>query len=451
MKTLPSKDEIIRIRRAALKNRAIEAYKFFYPTVSMLANFDALDQYGAHANKGFLVQLTTPKINALTQNSDTPYGLGFGDTSNGPVVIEVPQGPLMGVIDDANFKYVTDLGLVGEEQGKGAKYLFLPPGYTDEIPDGYIVRQLATHRFLICLRAVMKSNDIDMAFKLMESTKVYPLSEKDNPQPNDFQDYSHKTAIASPSVVDGQYKYWQELKRAIDINPLDKDYYQMYGLLANIGIKKDVPFNPSEDMEQILTKAAAEAGEQMAISAFASDAPERIVWQDRHWEWIAYGGNNGYYMDNYLDLTARERWFYQATLETPKMFMRKEGSGSLYWLSAYDADANFLDGGKNYTLTVPTPVPAQLFWSVTVYDIDTRSELVNGEQLPVLSTLRQEFVPDTNGDITLYFGPDKPAEENVPWIQTVPGKDWFVYFRIYGPTKDAFNNTWKLNDFQLVK
>ncbi|TLG77207.1 DUF1254 domain-containing protein [Culicoidibacter larvae] len=451
MKTLPSKQEIIRIRRAALKNRAVEAYKFFYPTVSMLTNFDALEQYGAHANSGFLVQLTTPKINALTQNSDTPYGLGVGDTSNGPVVIEVPKGPLMGVIDDANFKYVTDLGLVGEEQGKGAKYLFLPPEYTGDIPDGYIVRQLQTYRFLICLRAVMSTNDLASAFKLMETTKLYPLSDAAQPKANTFQDYSHKTAEASPSLVDGQFQYWLELKRALDTDVLDKDYYQMYGLLADIGIQKDIPFNPSDEMKAILSEAAVEANEQMAINAFAIDDADRIVWNDRKWEWVSFGGDNGYYMDQYLNLSVRERWFYQATLETPKMFVRKEGSGSLYWLGINDADNNFLDGGKNYTLSVPTPVPAQLFWSITAYDIDTRSELVNGEQIPVLGTLRQTFTPDKDGNITLYFGPDKPTVDNAPWIQTVPGKDWFVYFRIYGPTKPAFDNSWKLDDFQIVK
>ena len=50
MKRLPPPDEIARIRRDALLNRAVEAYDFFYPTVSMLLNFEALEQYGARTS-----------------------------------------------------------------------------------------------------------------------------------------------------------------------------------------------------------------------------------------------------------------------------------------------------------------------------------------------------------------------------------------------------------------
>ena len=125
MKQLPSPAEIARIRRDALLNRAVEAYKFFYPTVSMALNIEALDEYGARANNGFLIQLTTPDLVTLTQNSDTPYGLGMTDLTVGPVVVEVPPGPIMGVADDMNFQLVTNMGLVGVEEGKGAKYLFV--------------------------------------------------------------------------------------------------------------------------------------------------------------------------------------------------------------------------------------------------------------------------------------------------------------------------------------
>lgn len=134
----------------------------------MISNFEALENLGARVNNGFLIQLTTPNINALTQNSDTPYGLGYGDVIDGPVVLELVPGPIMGVIDDANFKYITDIGLTGEEQGKGAKYLFVSANYNDDIPEGYIVRRLASNRFLICLRVVVKGTDTKEAFDLLK-------------------------------------------------------------------------------------------------------------------------------------------------------------------------------------------------------------------------------------------------------------------------------------------
>ncbi|EHC6499622.1 DUF1254 domain-containing protein [Listeria monocytogenes] len=450
MKKLPTTEKIMELRKEAKRSKAIEAYKFFYPTVSIISNFEALENLGARANNGFLIQLTTPDINALTQNSDTPYGLGYGDVTDGPVVLELVPGPIMGVIDDANFKYITDIGLTGEEQGKGAKYLFVSVDYTDDIPEGYIVRRLASNRFLICLRAVVKGTDTKEAFDFLRKVKAYPLKEKDAPQANTFQDFSHKKAIATPYFVDGEFSYWKELKKALDLDAIDKEYYQMYGLLAELGIEKEKTFEPDEEMKQLLTEAAVAADEQMVINAFASDVPERIVWESKNWEWVVYGGDSGYYLDNYLSLSVRERWFYQATLETPKMFMRREGSGSIYCLGIRDKEGRFLDGEKTYTLKVPVPVPANLYWSVTGYDLDTRSEIVCDGKIPVISSLKKDFEPDADSNITLFFGPNAPSDVSLPWIQTVPGHDWFVYFRIYGPSQAAFNGHWQLEDFERV-
>jgi hypothetical protein len=36
-------------------------------------------------------------------------------------------------------------------------------------------------------------------------------------------------------------------------------------------------------------------------------------------------------------------------------------------------------------------------------------------------------------------------------IKTEPGKGWFVYFRIYGPEKAAFDKSWKPGDFEIIK
>ena len=137
-----------------------------------------------------------------------------------------------------------------------------------------------------------------------------------------------------------------------------------------------------------------------------------------------------------------------ATLETSKMFMQHEGAGSIYWLASTDAAGDPLDGGHRYTLSVPAPVPAAQFWSVTLYDLDTRSEINTEQFKPVLTSLRDHLEPGPDGDIALHFGPEQPDDPDVPWLQTNPGAQWFAYFRIYGPGKAAFDGTWKPSDFQ---
>ena len=49
------------------------------------------------------------------------------------MVVQVPPG-VLGMIDDAYFRYITDLGVTGPDQGKGGKYLLVPPGYTGALP-----------------------------------------------------------------------------------------------------------------------------------------------------------------------------------------------------------------------------------------------------------------------------------------------------------------------------
>jgi hypothetical protein len=50
----------------------------------------------------------------------------------------------------------------------------------------------------------------------------------------------------------------------------------------------------------------------------------------------------------------------------------------------------------------------------------------------------------------LFFGPTPPEGNEGQWIQTLPGKGWIVYFRIYGPEEAAFDNTWIPDDFVQV-
>lgn len=41
----------------------------------------------------------------------------------------------------------------------------------------------------------------------------------------------------------------------------------------------------------------------------------------------------------------------------------------------------------------------------------------------------------------------KPAGN---WIKTTPGKGWFTYFRLYGPTQAYFDKSWVLPDIQRM-
>ena len=151
-----------------------------------------------------------------------------------------------------------------------------------------------------------------------------------------------------------------------------------------------------------------------------------------------------------LDLEARDRWFAQAIVASPAMFRRVEGGGSLYWLGARDDTGAYLDGGRDYRLSIPLPVPGKLFWSITIYDAQTRSQVKADQNMAALRSLFELRDLPSSGTAELRFGPATPADGGAVWLQTIPGRRWFAYLRIYGPEKPAFDGSWKPGDFQAV-
>jgi hypothetical protein len=58
---------------------------------------------------------------------------------------------------------------------------------------------------------------------------------------------------------------------------------------------------------------------------------------------------------------------------------------------------------------------------------------------------------NADGSVDLYFGPSAPKGFENNWVQTVPGKHWFIYFRLYAPTEAYFDKSWKLDDITVVQ
>lgn len=43
---------------------------------------------------------------------------------------------------------------------------------------------------------------------------------------------------------------------------------------------------------------------------------------------------------------------------------------------------------------------------------------------------------------------EEPGELAANWVQTVPGKGWFVLLRLYGPLETWFDGTWRPGDVE---
>jgi len=127
------------------------------------------------------------------------------------------------------------------------------------------------------------------------------------------------------------------------------------------------------------------------------------------------------------------------------------GKGSQYAFNATDMNGNYLDGSRTYMLNIPANVPAKDFWSVVVYDPQTRSELQTGQKFPSKNNKKTKLLENPDGSVDLYFGPKPPKGKKANWIETVPGKGWFVLLRLYGPLDPWFDKTWKPGEFELLQ
>jgi hypothetical protein len=364
------------------------------------------------------------------------------------MVIELPLGPYIGLVNDRYQGWVLDMGLPGPDAGR---HLVLPPGYDGDTPAGYFVGRSLSMKALLAVRALPVNANVAGAMDALRAIKIYPLSEATDPKPIKVVDTTTMDMDSTSLKWEGSIAFWRKPHDIIEAEPLVGKFLPMYGLLSGLGIEKGKPFAPDARMIDILERAAKAGRDQLLVEAFDSDRPERLAWPDRKWEWVGLTpGSAQFETPAGIDLEARDRWFAQAIVTSPAMFRRTAGAGSLYWLAARDATGVYLDGGKSYKLLIPQPVPGKLFWSVTVYDAQTRSEVQTDQNKAALRSMFELKDVSNTEPTELHFGPAPPPGKEGQWIKTVPGRGWFAYIRIYGPKQAAFDGDWKPGDIQAA-
>jgi hypothetical protein len=281
---------------------------------------------------------------------------------------------------------------------------------------------------------------------LAGALRIYPYSKRDNPDPTRHIAPSGRAWTGKQPTG---LAYWEGLAKMIDREPaLERDRI-ILGMLQSLGIEKGKAFEPTERQKKILTDAAL-TGEVMARTiGYAKRFPGTKVWADKEWEFSLMLQETSQELPNHTQLDERTSWFYEAVGVSIGMMGRTVGAGQVYLEASKDAEGKWFDGGRSYRLRVPANAPVAQFWSVTIYDNETRCFVDTGVQ-PDRSS-RDNLAKNSDGSVDLYFGPKLPAgkpESN--WIQTIPGKGWFSYFRLYGPTQPFFDRTWVLSDVEAL-
>ena len=432
-----------------IERRAVEAVIWGMPAVNFDRMLQAAIQNGGAANQ--VIYWSRPvnsKDQTLTPNPDTIYFNPFYDTTNGPMVLEIPpaEGDLSitGSIDDAWQNALEDVGPAGVDKGKGGKYLITPPGYDEKAPQGYIVLPSDTYQGFAILRSNFKSGsdaDIAAAVAYGKRIKFYPLNGK--PDQTVFVDVYDK-------VYDGTIPYdarfFESLHRFVQAEPwLTRDKV-MIDVLRTIGIEKGKPFSPDTNTRSILDSAAREGRANIDAqyeANFNSPFVEGTHWALPSSKEVLDGMSTAFADPNSYPTDGRAAIYAAAYFSSKHM-----GAGQFYLMTLKDKDSVPFDGKKTYRLTVPPKAPVKLYWSATAYDRETHA-LIRDTTRSSRGSNSAGLQKNADGSVDVYFGPKAPDGHESNWVPTA-GRNFEVLFRLYGPEKPFFDKTWKLPDVEKV-
>jgi len=466
----PTKETTQTLKDELLFQRATQTYLWAMPLINTLGmQVGSEKTFGAGYN---VLPIWKERLDAktlvTTPNSDVLYAMSYVDLGkDGPMVMDAPPR-LQGILLDYwqrpipvdGGKFFGDVGFAGPDGGKGGKFLLLPPGYKGTVPKGYYVYRSGTNNVFVFLRGFYEDpKDLKPAAAHLERTKIYPLNGEAAAKPMKFPDASGVPVNMLP-ISEGSV--FEQLKRLVDAEGDNLAGPDWLGMLAAIGIVKGQPFTPDAHAKEILDQAAKAAYKMSRVIGFEQvvGGLSYKVYPDRQWanpmadgtpakpsgelnlSWIDTAGG-------YLALDSRINFFTNYYSVSPGMLSYTPGRGANYMMGFTDSDGAPLSGGTNYRVNLPAKIPARIFWSMTLYDAANSSGLANGQPFPSLGS-RDKPMQNADGSTDLYFGPKAPEGKQGNWLETVPGKAYFVILRLYGPAESAIDKSWKPGDIKVV-
>jgi hypothetical protein len=441
------------LARRGIERRAVEAVVWGMPAV----NYELMRQEmltKTSGKVGEVIYWGRPldwKNQTLTPNPDALYFMTFFDTTDGPVVLDLPaadaNGSFNGNIVTAWQMPLEDAGLLGIDKGAGGKFLILPPGYTGPKPDGYIALQSDTFGGYALVRSNIQSHgdeDVARSIAYGRKVKVYPFAKAASPPPTVFTDVKD---VVFDSTIRYDASFFEHLNRVVQSNPWIQRDRAMIDQLKSLGIEKGKPYAPSETAKAAFASAIREAQAWLEAKYDAGLPPffsATSRWTLPAMPDLIKEGQSGYADGDQYPLDSRGLAYSYAYIGIKHL-----GAGQFYSISIRDKDGDAFDGAKSYRLTVPPNVPVEQYWSVTAYDRQTHALIKN---VPRASRSSQipELQKNADGSIDIYFGPKAPAGAETNWIPTDPARKFELMARFYAPTKALFEKTWVLPDVEKI-
>lgn len=429
---------------------ALEVAAWGMPVVSFLAQKEASARdVGAEPNQILFWSKPFDHNNKiLTPNDVTLYISAQIETFNGPMVFEVPAAEealgIFGSLVDPFMVPLEDVGGAnGIDKGEGGKILITPPGYSESIPSSFLHVPSAHYNIVAGLRITPVSfdaEDIQDAILYIKKMKLYPYG--GNSEGTVFVDAGNKPYDPRPPYDTNFFRLIDAYVQTEAHKPIDAPFIAK---MERIGIAKGEEFVADDSYARVADqlKEKLQTGFRSIGDPFFPNAnwttPVSPSESASQFTYVDEGGT--------YDWQSRAQTFHWA-IWAPKYL----GSETFYLIGQKDAQGNVLRSAETYELLVPTDVPAEQFWSVTVYEFETGGTFFDDVPKVAVSSKNEDLVVAEDGSVALTVGPSlpqgRPAANHVP---TVGNGHWFALFRWYGPQPElmpgAGDERWVMGDF----
>ncbi|TCL09566.1 hypothetical protein BXY66_1617 [Shimia isoporae] len=458
--------EVEDIEYQIMVQRATQAAIWGMPAAGMVDFLKGIrrDLGGDYNDIVYLNKPFDSKHGFLTANDVTAYAWASMTSEPGPLVIEVPAATesvsYFGTIVNAWDQPIADVGPSGFDEGKGGKYVMIPPGYEGEMSmedmaaAGYMPFETDTYEYGFSFRPRLYNGATDAdAAEYAQTIKVYYLSEADNPPANTYHEASDVPYDSLPYYNE---TYFQDLNDYVQNNPIRPQDKIMVNFLKDLGIEKGKPFEPTE--RQI---AAMNEGLVLAYAAmqryFVEPGLATVpLWANEDGslksQWLVWDFAEGqaeagfpYETDTEILVDDRAGGSYFWITYLPKLL----GGGTFYLTGLRDSDGEMYDHNATYKLNVPADTPAKDFWSVIVYSMETKSFIRDVDRVGLSSRDAETMKANEDGSYDIYFGPFAPEGMEANWIPTT--ESYFLLFRLYGPEEGWLQSGWQLGDLEKLK
>lgn len=173
----------------------------------------------------------------------------------------------------------------------------------------------------------------------------------------------------------------------------------------------------------------------------------KTICEGSQWEQLIYDVDKGHKSRLKRKSNPFFHKFYAPIINYKSLFLNH-----ICLIARRDCDGKLLQSSTNYRLTIPYPVPTKLSWSLIVCPTENYDKAIINASRHAIRSSNNKLIYNTDGSLDIYIGVDAPQSYHWQWVDTRNYSGcFFVLFKIYVPTEEAFNGTWLLSNIECIK